>query len=104
MHEVIQNILKSEEDAKRLVHAAEVQADSILSSAQKKAQEIKSRTENEAQAEAQTILQDAIKAAEQEKNDLLRRIVTEIESSIRLDESTKERAVEAVLRCVRGSR
>ena len=100
MHEEIQK----KEDAKRLVQTDKVQADSIISSAQNKAQEIKIRAEAEAQAEGELILQDAIKAAQQEKNDLLRRIVTEIESSIRLDETTKERAVEAVLRCVCRSR
>ncbi len=104
MREVIQKVLEAEAEAKRLVEAAKAEADRLVSQAQQESQEFVARAREEARAEAGRLLDAATRQAEQEKRERLDRAAADIETQIQLDEETRQRAVEAALRCVCGSR
>jgi hypothetical protein len=46
----------------------------------------------------------AMRTAEQEKRERLARFVAEIDTEVQLDETTRQRAVAAAIRCVCGQR
>ncbi len=104
MRDVIKKVLASEAEAKRMVEQAKAEADRILSDAQKQGQEFIARTRQETRAEAENLLETAIRTAEQEKQQRLARVVAEIQNQVCLDETTRQRAVAEVIRCVCGQR
>jgi vacuolar-type H+-ATPase subunit H len=104
MHDVIQRIIATENEAKTKVETARVEADRILSDARKKGQDILERARQEARFEAEAIVQTAVEAAEQEKKTRLTHAVAEIEKQIHLDQNSRQWAVEGVVRCVSGLR
>jgi vacuolar-type H+-ATPase subunit H len=102
MRDVIQKILETEAEAKRLVEAAKAEADETLSKASTQTQELLAQARREVRAEAERMVQAAVEEGEREKQERLARAAAEIKSQIRLDETVIQRAVEGVVRCVRG--
>ena len=100
MRDVIQKIIATESEAKLVVEAARVEADQILSDAQKKGNDVIERARQEALIEAEKILETAIETAEREKQHRLANTATEIESQIKFDSDNRKWAVEEVIRCV----
>jgi len=104
MREVIHRVLEAEDQARRLLEAASAEAEGILSEADRRVQELVARVQREAQVEAAQILDSATQEADREKRELLSRAEAEIKAQVQLEETAKERAVEAVVRCVCGFR
>jgi vacuolar-type H+-ATPase subunit H len=104
MRDVIARVIATEAEARRMVEAARAEADRISSDAQKRGQELVARTRQQARAEAESTVEAALRAAEQEKRKRLARVAAEIETEVRLDETTRERAVAGAIRCVCGQR
>ena len=102
MRDVIQKVIATEAEAKRLVEAAKVEAGRVTSEAQKQAEALVGRARQEARVETEKILAMALQEAEREKQELLARATVEMESQIRFDKDTRDRAVKAVIRCVCG--
>ena len=104
MRDVIEKIIATENEAKAIVEEAGAQADSILSEARKKGQDMIERARQEARAEAEEIVEAQVLGAEEEKERLLTDAVAEIERQVRLDHAGRQWAVEGVVRCVCGQR
>ena len=103
MRDVIQKVLETEAEAKRLVEAAKSEAEDILSKARQQAQELLAQAHRELRTEAERIVAAAVEAAEREKQERLARAAAEIKVQIRLDEAVTRRAVEGVVQCVCGT-
>lgn len=104
MRDVIQKVIAAEAEARRIVEAARVEADRISAGAQKQGEELVVRTRQEARAEADRVVEAALKTAAQEKRERLARVVAEIDTQVQLDETARQRAVAAAIRCVCGQR
>ena len=102
MRDVIQKLIETEAEAKQIVEAARAEAGRILSDAQKRGRDLMALTRQETRVEADRILVAAVREAESEKQELLARAAAEMETQVRLNEATKQRAVEEVVRCVCG--
>ena len=102
MRDVIQKLIETEAEAKHIVETARAEAERILSDAQKQGRDLMALTRQETRVEADRILAAAIREAEREKQECLARAAAEIETQARLNEATKQRAVEEVVRCVCG--
>ena len=104
MRDVIQKVIATEAQARRMVEAARDEANHILSGAQKEAEDLIARTRQGLRAEAERLVEAAVRSAEQEKRERLSRIVAEIDTQVQLDEIAKQRAVAEAIRCVCGHR
>jgi vacuolar-type H+-ATPase subunit H len=102
MHEVIQKVIATEAEAKRMVQSAKSEAERILSEAQNRAREITMVAVQDAQVESERILAEAMKATDRDKQTRLAVVAGEIEKQFHLDETAKQLAVAAVVRCVCG--
>jgi len=102
MREVIQGVIATEGEAKRMVLSAKAEAEQIVSRAQQRAQELKAEPGREVELEAQQILTNAITSAEKQKRARLALSGAEIERTIDFKESDRLKLVEAVVRCVCG--
>jgi vacuolar-type H+-ATPase subunit H len=102
MRDVIQKVIATEGEARHIVEAARTEADRISSDARKKGQEIIERARHEALIEAGKIVEAGIESAEREKQDRLTRAAAEIESQLQIEATTREWAVDEVVRCVCG--
>jgi vacuolar-type H+-ATPase subunit H len=102
MHEVIQQIIATESEAKAIVETARVEADRILSETRKKGQDIVEQVYRQTRVEAATIVEAAVETAEWEKKKRLTHAAAEIEKQIQLNQDSRQRAVEGVVRCVCG--
>lgn len=100
MRDVIQKIVATESEAKLIVETARVEADRILSEAQKKGRDIVDQARQEAHAKSVKITESATALAEQEKQRRLAEATVEIENQINLDQAIKKSAVEEVIRQV----
>jgi len=100
MRNVIQKVLAAEAEAKNLLDAGRVEADRIREAAQKKGQALLALSRQETRGEVETILETATRQAELEKQERLAKAAVEIETQFRLDDAIRQRAVEAVVRCV----
>jgi vacuolar-type H+-ATPase subunit H len=103
MRDVIQKVVETETEAKRIVQAAMAEAELIRSAAQKQARNVVTQARQEARMETEKLLAAAIQEAEQEKKERLARAAAEIDTHVRLDSATVQRAAEAAARCVRGA-
>ncbi len=104
MRAVIQKVLESEAEAKRLLQAAKAEAEACLSQAQKQAQELLAQARQGARAEAERLMENATQAAEREKQARLTQALAEITTRIGLDETLRQRAIAGMLRSVIGQR
>lgn len=102
MREVIQKVIATEAEARCIVEAARTEAGRITSEAQKQAESLVALARQEARVETERIMAAALPEAECEKQGLLARATVEMESQIRFDQDTRDRAVKAVIRCVCG--
>ncbi len=102
MRDVIQKIVATENQAKRIVEEGRVEADRILSEARKKAQYITTKAYQDAGKEAQDIVAEATQAAERERQDSLQRASEAIEREIVIDKDLRKAIIEEILRHVCG--
>ena len=102
MREVIQKVIATETEAKQLVQAARIEADLLVSSARLQARDVVEQMHRDAKVETEKILAAAETDAAREKTERLTRAAVEIETDIRLDETTAQQAVETALRCLCG--
>ncbi len=104
MREVIQQVLATEEEAKRMVEAAKMEANRILANAQQQGQELMVRMRQQAEEEGRAMINAAVQAAEREKRERLARLTTEIDADVRIDDNIRQRVVQAIVRTVCGER
>ena len=100
MHEVIQQLIAVEAEAKQIVQTAQSAADRILADAQRQAQELVARGREETRVAAEQIVATAIGEADRIKHARLTQTGKEIETQVRLDDKTKEQIVSEIVRCV----
>lgn len=104
MRDVIQRVIAAEAEAKHIVEAANTDRERISSDAQEKGQQLVAQARLEARDEADQMVETARLEAEREKQARLACVAADIETQVRLEETAKQRAVEAALRCVCGKR
>jgi len=102
VRDVIQKLIATEAEAKSMVEAARTEAGRISSEARQQADALLVRARQEARTETGAILAAAAQQAEREKQEQMAHATLEMESELRFDESTRERAVKAALLCVCG--
>jgi len=102
MRDVIQKVIETETEAKRIVQAARAEAEQIMSAAQKQARDLVTQARQEARMATEKMLLAAMQEAEQEKKERLARAAAEILTQVCLDDATVQRAAAAAARCVRG--
>ena len=100
MRDVIQKIIATESEAKLTVETARVEADRVLSDAQKHGHEVVEQARQEVLIEGERIVEAAIETAEREKQRRLADAAVEIEKQIQLEPAIKKWAVEGVVQCV----
>jgi cell division septum initiation protein DivIVA len=100
MREIIQKIIATESEAKLTVEAARVEADRVLSDAQKNGHEVVEQARQEVLIEAERIVEAAIETAERGKQHRLADAAVEIEKQIQLEPAIKKWAIEGVVQCV----
>jgi vacuolar-type H+-ATPase subunit H len=100
VREVIRKVIEAEGEAKRLVEAAKVQAEGIVSKMRTQCQDLLLRADGQGRAEARKIIESAVREAEQEKQERLRQAVIELDTQLRIDAATVQCAVDGVVRCV----
>lgn len=102
MRDVIQKVIATEAEAKRLVLVARADAGRILAEAETRAELMAADVRQEVQLVVQQILTSAVTDAEKEKQTRLAVITAEIEQQIDLSEIERRQAIEAVVRWVGG--
>ena len=102
MHDVIQKIMSTEAEARRMVQTAKTEAEQILAEARKRAQELTAAARKDVQIKCQGILLALTQEAEKDKQTSLALAAAGIEKQVSISETTKQRAVAAVVRCVCG--
>ncbi len=100
MREVVQSIIATEGEARRIVEAARTEAERIMSEARKKGYDMIERVRQDTLVETEKMIGAAVKAAEEEKERLLTETAAEIEGKIRFDPTTRQQVIERVVRCV----
>lgn len=95
MRAVIQKVLASEAEAKRLIFAARSEAEHIISQARAQSREISEEARRAAQNEAEQIVAAAIASGQHDKSEQLNRIAAEIRSTITIDEKIRQIIVTA---------
>jgi vacuolar-type H+-ATPase subunit H len=104
MHEVIQNVLATEAEARGMVAAARAEAERILAEAQQQSRDVVARARQDARAEAARILEAAANEAEGERQNRLKLAAAAIKAEVRLEEDVRQRLATAAVRCVCGLR
>ena len=102
MREAIRKLVEAEDAAKQCVSAAKQQSEEILASARSHAQARLDRARREARRDAEQLVQCACEQAEQDKRSILAQTAASLEQQLCIDQATFERAVEAIIRCIRG--
>jgi vacuolar-type H+-ATPase subunit H len=102
MREVIKNVIATEAEARGMVAAARAEADRIASDAQQRSQDVVAHARLEARVAAERLVEAAEREAEREKQERLARATLEIEAQVRLDQTSRHRAVAGAVRCVCG--
>ena len=102
MREVIQKVIAAEAEAKHIREAAHTEAERILAEARQRALETTEAARKEARLAAEQRLEAGDREALAQKTDRLARATAEIETHVRLDDSERQRAAEAAVRCVCG--
>jgi vacuolar-type H+-ATPase subunit H len=104
VRDVIQKIVATENQAKRIVEEARAQADRVLAEARKQAQDISMKAYQDAGRQAQEIVNEAIRAAEDQKQESLAKASEAIEREVFIDEGLRQKIVEEIIRHVCGHR
>jgi vacuolar-type H+-ATPase subunit H len=100
MHEVIQRVLETEAEAKRLVEAAKAEAEGMLRKAREEARETSVRARQTARVESEKFLQLSTLQAASEREENLARGREKVRTRSGLDSSVIQSLVEGVVRCV----
>ena len=102
MREVIQKVIAAEAEAKSIREAAHTEAERILAEARQHAREITEAARKEARLAAEQRLEAGDREAQEQKPERLAQATAEIETHVSLDDSERQRAAEAAVRCVCG--
>ncbi len=102
MRDVIQKIVATENQAKRIVEEAKAESDRILAEARKQAQDISMKAYMDAGREAQDIISHAAQAADEQKQESLAKAAEAMEREILLDEALRQKMVEEIIGHVCG--
>lgn len=97
MRDVIQKIVATENQAKRIVEEGRAQADRILFESRKQAQDITAKAYQDAGREAQEIIADAVRAAEDHKRETLARASDAIEREILIDAASRQALIKEII-------
>ncbi|MBU6398976.1 MAG: ATP synthase F0 subunit B [Verrucomicrobia bacterium] len=100
MHEVIQQVLAAEAEAKRLVEQAKADAERLRLAARSQSQTLIAQARQEARAEAERLVSQGRQRAEDEKRRRLTQAKAEIEAQVRIDGATRQCVAVAVVRCL----
>ena len=100
MRELIQRLVETEAEAKAIVEGARVEAARLIEAAKNEAQGLTAAARRDAGDKAEAIIHAAMEEALLEKQQRLAQAKADIESRVRLDDSTKGRLINAVVRCV----
>jgi vacuolar-type H+-ATPase subunit H len=104
MREVIQGLIDAEREARSIVQSARAEAEGIVVDAEKRARSLTAEARQAVAAEAAQLIAAAVESAQQEKKKRLERAAAEIQNQVRMDEATRNRLADAVVRCVCGQR
>jgi vacuolar-type H+-ATPase subunit H len=102
MREVIQGLLEAEAEARHMVESARQEADALVADAEKRCRELAAEARQAARAEAVQTIDAAVEAAQLEKSKQLEKAAADIDRQTRIDEATRERLAQAVVRCLCG--
>lgn len=102
MHEVIQQVLQAEEEAKRIVDQARAEAERIVATAQRQAQELTASEKQAAEAEALRIVNSTVQEAERDRQQELARVEKDINTQVQVQPDAREKAIASAVRCVCG--
>ena len=102
MREIIQKLIETEKAAAEIIRTANHAADLILEDAHRRASDISFQLAAEAQDEVTRLLHEAAQSAEAEKQRKFKEISAQLNTEIRMDDQTMQRAITAVIRCVCG--
>ena len=103
MRDVIQKIVATENQAKRIVEDGRTQADRILLEARKKAQDITAKAYQDAGREAQEIIAEAAREAEGERQKTLNEALETLEREVIIDERSRQKIIDEIIRHVCGT-
>lgn len=102
MQELIQKMLRVEEDARKLVQEAETEARKAVAVAQQDAQAQAERTLEAARHQARQLVEDAARDALNEKRQVLEQRRADAQAAIGVDDAGIRDAADAVLQIVLG--
>ena len=104
MREVIQRVVEAEAEGRRFVAAARAEAERLRAEAQGQARELLERTQAEVRVAAAQLVATTVEEAEREKQEKIAQATPTIAAAVRLDGGTRQRLVDAIIRCVTGRR
>ena len=102
MQNVIHGVMEAEKEARRILQDAQTEAERLIGAARQQAKANEDQARIDVRRTADTLIENSVKAAENEKAEQLVRAVSEMESSVRIDDSVRRCAVNAVVECVAG--
>lgn len=103
MRDVIQRMLEAEAEAKRLTEQAEAEAERLRAEARRQVQDLMEQVRRQTRADVDRIIAAALEQAQQEKQTRLAQADAAMDSEVRIDESMRRSAVEAIVRAVCGN-
>ena len=103
MHEVIQRVLASEAQGKKILAEATAEAERLVANAHAKAQELLAQTRAAARRDAEDIVRGAVKSAERQREQHLTRVAEQLRNQVQLEPDFLEQVVQAAVSCVCGA-
>ena len=100
MRDVIEKLVETETEAKRIVAEARVEAERVLATAHQQAAEGKLRLEDMTRTEAAKIVAAAAQAAASETRERLATAARELETQVSPTPATLEPIIDAIVGCV----
>ncbi len=98
MEEVIRKILQVEEEAKAIVERGEREANDVLENARKDVRRIVDDAQTNAREQAARLVEEAVAAAREAARKYLDEEARAAEKSVRVDDSSREKAVQLVMK------
>lgn len=102
MREVIQALLDTEAQARRLVEQARAEADEIVSAARKQVAELEAAATQQIRTEAEQLIDRALESARSEKQTRLAAEAAKIKDEFRLEPAAVDAIVKAAVDCICG--
>lgn len=94
MQDVIGRVIEAEAEAQRILAAARAEADQILAEARKNAEEYRERIRRETREQAGQLKTAILRAAHQEKQESLARLMATLEVQPPIDEASRQKSIE----------